>query len=134
MVPSNDLLALAGTIAGEIRGGTREQMENVAQVVLNRHNSGNRPTVRSVCLVPKQFSCWNPNDVNRSQITNIDVTEPDIWAICLDVAHKALIGQNPDRVGGAKNYFATASKDPWWLVGRYLITLRDGAHTFVRFL
>lgn len=135
MTPSNDLLALAGTLYGEIRGGTLAQKQNVAQVILNRHNSGRRPTIRDVCLAPKQFSCWNGNDVNKAKILNADKLDPTNWTKCLAVAHDALVGKNVDRVDGALNYYSPSGmKDgvpPSWAKGA-TVTLKDGLHVFVK--
>ena len=134
MQPTNDLLALAGTIYGEIRGGTLEQKQNIVQVILNRHNTGSHPTIRDTCLAPLQFSCWNKTDVNYQQILNADTHDPEVWKACLDVATAALNGQNVDRVQGARNYYAVSSQNnpPWWSKVRTArVVLNDGASIFL---
>lgn len=134
MTPTNDLLALAGTIYGEIRGGTLEQKQNIVQVILNRHNTGSHPSIKDTCLAPLQFSCWNKDDVNYPQILAADTQDPEVWQACLDVATAALNGQNPDRTQGARNYYAVSSRanPPWWAKVRTArVVLDDGASIFL---
>lgn len=131
MQPSNDLLALAGTLYGEIRGGTPEQRQNIAQVILNRHTQSGM-SVKDVCLARKQFSCWNLDNVNRGKILYADRLDPKNWAIALDAAHAALSGANPNRIKDCTHYFAASmSSVPWWCKPGYYVILNDGASIFV---
>lgn len=117
----DDLGVLARTLWGEARGEGRDGMEAVACVVLNRIKSGLTwwgSDVRTVCLCPWQFSCWNQRDPNRPLLEA--VTEADAaFAVALDVARRAMAGDLPDRVNGATHYYdRRLPEPPYWAVGR----------------
>lgn len=134
---SDDYFVYTGTIYGEIRGGTTAAQQNVAQVILNRHVAAlardSAATIRDVCLAPRQFSCWNDDDVNRKGILTAFTRDPKTWATCAHIAWDALNNQNVDRIGGARNYYATWMKlAPPWAKPPAVVTLNDGFHIFVR--
>lgn len=52
------------TLVGEARGEPIQGQIAVANVIANRAKERGL-SIREVCLQPKQFSCWNINDVNR---------------------------------------------------------------------
>lgn len=66
----DDEQAMTLTIFGEARGEQIEGKLAVASVILNRLAKPQRyaPTVKDVCLQPKQFSCWNGGDANYEAI------------------------------------------------------------------
>lgn len=129
---ASDVDVLTGTLYGEIRGGTLESQQNVAQVILNRHLASKVP-VHQVCLAPNQFSCWNSNDPNPAKILAAPVNDSLIWNRLKQIAVVALSGANPDRVAGARNYYASWMKvAPAWARPPAVITLRDGFHIFVK--
>lgn len=66
----DDVQALALCIYGEARGEGIDGMLGVASVVINRA-AMSRKTVRSVCLHPKQFSCFNDSDPNREVLDGL---------------------------------------------------------------
>lgn len=134
---SDDYFVYTGTIYGEIRGGTLAAQQNVAQVILNRHVAAlahdSTATVRDVCLAHLQFSCWNTDDPNRAEILAAARNDPKTWAACARVAWNALNNDNPDRINGARNYYATWMKfAPPWAKPPAVVTLNDGFHIFVR--
>ena len=117
---TSDLDVLAATIYGECRGETLAGKQAVAAVVMNRaaYAAANRypefcsGTVRSACLAPWQFSCWNDNDPNRADIDSLDFSNPDAELTeCLQVAHDALNGSLMDPTGGCLFYKTTSL--PW---------------------
>ena len=70
MVPSlqgEDKIVVAQTILAEARGEGRSGMYAVAACIKVRAKNRGL-TYAQVCLQPYQFSCWNANDPNRSQM------------------------------------------------------------------
>lgn len=127
----DDLVALTGTLYGEIRGGDLEARQNVAQVIMNRFNKKWAPTLRGVCYQPWQFSCWNVNDPNRSKILTAATKDRAVWNSLLPIAQAALLGNNPDRVNGADSYFARSmTKKPYWAKAPAHETFSDAWHEF----
>ncbi len=125
---------LAKTLWGEARGEGQTGMEAVAAVILNRFRTSyrGRSSVEAVCLDPKQFSCWNENDVNLPLIQRIDkVPDPDFRS-AMSVAGRALDGELGDPTFGSRHYVATTLPPrliPDWLRGRTPIVV-IGRHAF----
>jgi len=116
---TDDQQVLAGTIWGESRGEPEKGREAVAAVVMNRvaiakrhmsqtgkpHPLFGDGTVRSACLMPYQFSCWNDGDPNRAKILALDFAHPDpLLNDCLAVAARAIAGILTDWTHGATHY------------------------------
>lgn len=66
----DDVQTLALCIYGESRGEGIEGMLGVGSTVSNRAKMG-RYTLKHVCLMPKQYSCFNPNDPNRAVLEEL---------------------------------------------------------------
>lgn len=129
----NDLTVLTGTLYGEARGCSETAQQDVAQAILNRYHSGWGSSVKSVCLAPWQFSCWNSADPNRAKILEAYHTDPVVWEHLLKIACQALAGNNPNRIGGADSYFArTMRNKPYWAKAPAVQTYVDDAHVFWR--
>lgn len=128
-----DINILALTEWKEGRGEPVRGLEGIAAVVMNRvkvaKKSGRRfwwgNTVTEVCLSPKQFSCWNPGDLNESL-----TPEPDdaIFDICKRIARAAVRGALLDPTKGATHYHATWTS-PFWAQGKEPC-VRIGGHLF----
>lgn len=111
-----DEVLLARLLYGEARGAPREVKYAIANVVLNR---AERPcwwgrNVREVILAPRQFSCFNIDDVNRHKL--LDPTryeQPEVWQECYNVAREAL-SQRHDTTRGATHYFDSSITTPRW--------------------
>lgn len=120
---SRDQTVLAKTLWGEARGEGKAGMRAVAAVVLNRLRVRYRgcDSVAAVCLDPKQFSCWNGDDVNLPLMQRLGAT-PDLdYQNALDIAAQAMAGQVPDPTLNSKHYVATtlpAAAMPTWLRGK----------------
>jgi len=120
----DDVEILARTIYGEARGETIAGKEAVASVVLNRvkrsQKAGGRywwgDCVKTVCLKPWQFSCWNRNDPNRVKVLSVAKDNRN-YQTCLRIARKAIAGQLKDSTQGATHYH-TISAAPIWSRGR----------------
>ncbi len=64
----DDRQLLALTIFGEARGESREGKIAVGSVILERvdHRGWDGSTIKEVCLMPWQFSCFLPGDPNSA--------------------------------------------------------------------
>ena len=128
----DDYFVFTGAIWGEMRGGTREAQENVAQVILNRKAAQPSLTIAEICLAPLQFSCWNENDPNRPKILNPHYHQGTYWETCAEIAWGALHGTNPNRIANACNYYACSDRNPpKWAYPPSIITHVDGFSRFV---
>ncbi|WP_217705670.1 cell wall hydrolase [Peristeroidobacter soli] len=122
--PADELSALAKTMWGEARGEGAEGMSAVAHVVLNRvaRQTYWGKTVAAVCLRPYQFSCWNTDDPNRSQLLKL-TSANGIYSLALQLAQQ-LRDLDPterarqDTTSGATHYHARTITPPRWARGR----------------
>lgn len=112
----SDEVLLARLLYGEARGASREVKYAIANVVLNR---AERPcwwgsSVREVILAPRQFSCFNLDDVNRRKLLDpLRYDRQEVWQECRDVAREAL-SQRHDMTHGATHYFDSSIAIPRW--------------------
>lgn len=123
---------LARTLWAEARSEGRGGMEAVASVVLNRaaHPRWWGHDIGTVCLKPRQFSCWNRDDPQFEAIRRVTIADP-LFQVAHDVAAKAVAGEVLDRTGGADSYYAPAAcATPVWGHGPPCAVL--GAHRFFR--
>jgi len=112
----SDEVLLARLLYGEARGASREVKYAIANVVLNR---AERPcwwgrNVREVILAPRQFSCFNLDDVNRHKLLDpLRYDRQEVWQECYAVAREAL-SQRRDTTHGATHYFDSSIATPRW--------------------
>lgn len=78
----------------------------MASVILNRVAFAKRRgrywwgnDVKSVCLKPAQFSCWNANDPNRKKLLALSPRDP-AYRLCKRIAKRALAGNFPTKQTG----------------------------------
>lgn len=109
----DDAHVLAATLWGECRSGGEEGMTSVANVIYNRatHPGWWGTDIRSVCLKPFQFSCWNENDPNRAQMLALTDESPH-FPLALSIANQAIAGNLVDITNGACYYYAESMKEP----------------------
>lgn len=120
---------LSRTIYWEAKGGNSEDMEAVANVVLNR--LGHKGFPDTVCEVvkqgseksPCQFSWWCDGRPDQ-------VEEEGRYAIAREIARKALNQQLPDRTNGAL-FFHDRSADVDWSKS-YIKTKEIGSFKFYK--
>lgn len=110
---------LARTAYGENRGGGEAGMQSVLNVIMNRAAKpgwwGKTPA--GVCVMPKQFDCWMPNDPNYAIIMSITGSDP-VYAFAMSLASSALAGTLQDITNGATYYFADSMPEyPSWALG-----------------
>lgn len=129
---------LARTLYGEARSETREGMEAVAHVILNRvshaQSKGGKfwwgHDVITVCQMPYQFSCWNPTDPNRVKLMSVTMDDVN-FVSCMRVARRAVYRQlGGDMTNGADHYH-TVAVAPFWSKGKTPIA-QFGTHIFFK--
>ncbi len=118
-----DVDILARTIFGEARGESLSGQEAIASVILNRVNFARRKgkywwgdNIRSVCLKPWQFSCWNIHDANYPLLIQ-DLSTNKSFMICRRIALRAIGGVLLDKTGGATHYHVRSLR-PKWSIGK----------------
>jgi hypothetical protein len=84
----------------------------------------------SVCLCPRQFSCWNKDDPNCPKLQAVDGSDPD-FVRALAIADKAVNGRLPDTTGGADSYADLRVCHPDWAAAHPPVC-QIGSHTFFR--
>lgn len=128
--PLDDALTcLARSIYWEAKGGTSDDMEAVANVVVNR--LGHKGFPDTVCEVVKQgseqhacqFSWWCDGRSDQ-------VEEDAPYAVAKEIARKALNQQLPDHTHGAM-YFHDSSASPAW-AKEYVKTAKIGKFSFYK--
>ncbi len=69
----SDTQLLGLTIFGEARGESQEGKIAVGSVILERveHRDWDGKTIKEVCLMPYQFSCFLPSDPNFPKLTAV---------------------------------------------------------------
>lgn len=133
MSVAQDLDTLARTLYGEARGESLEGLFAVGWVILNRVSRGGRfgTTVAEVCKRPLQFSCWNSNDPNYSELLAANVEQP-AFLRCFGAACLVMSRAVPDPTGGADHYFAASmAVSPSWASPMHR-TERIGHHIFLK--
>ncbi|MDE3114567.1 MAG: cell wall hydrolase [Pseudomonadota bacterium] len=99
-------LIAARTIWGEARGAGEAGCRAVAHVILNRQITRRwGTTLASVCLAFEQFSCWNPHDPNRRQMTEL-ADDDALLATIGCWLDEAADGTDTDPTNGATHYYA----------------------------
>ena len=129
---------LARTLYGEARGETRQGMEAVAHVILNRVAQAKKSSgdywwgnnIVSVCQTPYQFSCWNPGDPNRQKLMAVTADNKK-FATCLRIARRAVYGQLGTDITNGANHYHTTAVSPKWSVGQTPIA-QFGTHVFFK--
>jgi len=94
---------LALTIYGEARGESREGKIAVGSVILERvdHRDWDGRTIKEVCLMPWQFSCFLPQDPNFKPLAfiaddfDLALQKSDSLRACYDIARGLLGGAIP---------------------------------------
>lgn len=132
----SEVEVLARTLYGEARGEELAGIEAVASVILNRVAFAKRRgrywwgnDVKSVCLKPAQFSCWNEADPNRKKLLALSPRDP-AYRLCKRIAKRAVAGELADHTEGATHYH-TYAVDPFWARG-HVPCAEIGNHLFYK--
>lgn len=111
---------VALTLYHEARGEGEEGLRMVASVIWNRAK-GDPRRLRSVCLAPKQFSCWNDGHPG-------DPTE-QVYDLCLKIAGEMVRGEFVPATD-ADHYHADYVNPAW--SGSMNFRKQVGRHLFYR--
>ena len=117
----DDTALFALCLYGEARGEPAEGRQAVAGVIMNRVRAGGwyGSTVRDVILKPRQFSCFNAGDPNRTRLAAIasswieSLKKDQDLQECHRMAKAAIGGDLPDIVNGATHYKAVKCRASW---------------------
>ena len=114
-----DDILLACLLWGEARGETPEAQYAVGCVVRNRVLAGRYGgnTWKGVILRPKQFSCFNPQDINRKKLLDpLEWDKPAVWERCYAVARSILDGEALDTTKRSTHYHDKTLdlRPPFW--------------------
>ena len=120
-VTAKDLDLMAWTLLGEAAGEGSKGMQAVANVIVNRANSGQYPSrISKVVLQPKQFSAWNTGEGGNDPQSRYS-KKSEAFKNARIIAEQAVNGELPDITGGALNYWAPRGMkngaDPYWAKG-----------------
>jgi len=131
--PTDPVTVLACTLWMEARGDGEEGMQAVANVVMNRvnHPLWWGKDVVSVCLAPKQFTCWNPGSTQIPLLRDAIVDGDPAYKIALMIAEWAIEGALMDITRGADSYFSISMSPPFWARGTEF-TVQIGRQRFFR--
>lgn len=130
----DDLEILAKTLYGEIRGGTAEQIRNVADVILSRFLTNYRSggSIAGTCRSPSQFSCWNPGTTARDTLDTLPAGDAELVALRTIAASviPLRLSKGPTflPLQGARHYH-NHQVDPNWAVASKKVH-DDGKHIF----
>lgn len=121
----SDKEIVAATICAEAGGEPWAGQVMVGEVIANRAINGGM-SVRTVCLAPKQFSCWN----NRGtmEIRMQTMRRHPAWADCLRIA-ESICQKNYKPVSQVTHYFNPKKANPKWARGMKLVAV-VGKHRF----
>lgn len=115
-IPSKaDVETMARTILGEARGEGWDGMVAVGNVIKNRAKIGGwwGNTIKDVCLKPKQFSCWNNDDPNKTLIINADLSSSLAFQQAFAAACYVVYDMGVDTTNGATHYHTKAIHPAW---------------------
>jgi hypothetical protein len=108
-------------------------MQAVMSVVLNRARSGIGwwgNDIRSVCLAREQFSCWNADSPELSEMRAVTVAD-EAFSVAMNLAELAVQGILPDNTNGSDSYFAVSIPAPAWAAADKF-TVQIGAQRYYR--
>lgn len=123
-----DYTFTALTLWREGRGEPIEARRAIYWVIRNRMNDKRWPdTAYAVCTQPKQFSCYNADDLNATLLPSQKIAAGwRAWNECLQIV------DNPgaDPTNGANHYHTKAIRPNWH--NALKVTARIGAHIFLK--
>lgn len=121
---------MARTIYGEASNEVFTGKLAVAFVIMNRVRKGFQKDAASVCLAPKQFSCWNASDAGPGRIARV-TEDNQAFRECIAAALCAFDKLLPDPTSGADHYYADYIAPPVW-ASSMKQTVKIGPHIFLK--
>ena len=133
-------ILLARMIFGEARGQSYLERIAVGYTAVNRAKDGkkfNGSNVREAILKPKQYSCFDENNVNRKKLMEPENEDAKSFYECLKISKKILSGVEKDPTNGATHYFNPKLASPPWAdkikkIGRIKIGKGLSVHEFYK--
>ena len=122
---------VARTLWGEARGQGYCGMYAVACVIRNRVNKPGwwGASYFDVCVKPYQFSCRNPNDVNKAKLLTVTTADPD-FANAMTIATQFVNGSYAlDITNSADSYYQGGTPIPAWAMHNSPVAV-IGQHRF----
>lgn len=127
---NDDTYVVALTIFAEARGETTEGRLAVASVIWNRAH-GHKDMLAEVCIMNKQFSCWNGKageKLLKLRESDLKQKEAAIFRECLKTAKNMVEGKFVPSVKLATHYHATSVNPNW--AGKLAKVAIIGKHIF----
>lgn len=127
-----EIMIIALTLMGEAEGEPYTGKVMVAEVIINRAQVG-KQSLKTVCLAPKQFSCWNGKR-SEKLIARLPTLEKQAsnqaWKDCKQIA---VMVCKPDYKTStrATHYFNPEKCNPKWAKAMW-ICASVGNHLFLR--
>ena len=127
-----ELDVVARTLYGEARNVDLMGLVAVAWVIRTRVAIGGwwGDTLTGVCRKPKQFSCWNEGDPNRTKVVGARLGDPSFHRCCA-VATLVLLGEYEDPTHRATHYYNPDVVTPGWAEAMET-TVVIGRHQFLK--
>lgn len=125
---------MARTLWGEARGEPAKGLIAVGWVIRNRADNPGwwGSSIETVCLKPKQFSCWNKGDPNYPYLAGFKAIPSRDYMRMHEAATAVVYGHEPDPTGGATHYHAKNMRNyPAWTRGATM-TVVIGGHVFYK--
>lgn len=125
---------LTRTLWGEARGEPDKGLIAVAWTIRNRADDPKwwGSNIETVCLKPKQFSCWNKGDPNYPYLMGLRSIPARDYVRMREAAISVIDGHQSDPTGGATHYHAKSMRNyPGWTLGATM-TVVIGGHVFYR--
>jgi len=128
------------TLYGEARGESTEGKIAVGSIILERvdHREWDGKTVHEVCLMPKQFSCFNEKDPNRIKLEFIasnwdaamscNIALNDCFCIALGLL-QGTIQRTPEIAKSHATQYCRTDFDVYWK-SSFKKVLTVGSHSF----
>lgn len=119
---------IADTLYMEARGEKPHGLRAVATVIFNRAH-GKAEKMESVCLKPKQFSCWNGKTPKSVRIAPKNALDKQAYELCLAIERELLTGKF-EPLGDWTHYYNPQLCKPSWAKGTKRTQI--GNHTFLK--
>lgn len=136
-----NLRELALTLYGEARGEPIESVIAVGCVARNRVKSKINSTYNDIVHKPRQFSCWNDEDPNKSMLEmmklNIDNNKNTVFLQCVFIAGGIIDEKLLSNIGRSMNYLETnlykklKKTNPNHWASKLSVVAVKGHHTFL---
>lgn len=119
---------VADTLYMEARGEGEHGQRAVATVIYNRAH-GKAEKMKSVCLKPKQFSCWNGKTPKSVKIAPKTRSDAKAYELCLAIEKELLTGKF-EPLGDWTHYYNPRLCAPKWARGAAKTQI--GNHVFLK--